>query len=213
MGSCYCKRKINRKVGSLQKLSEFYTTETSVIYCWGGELILSPMWTWLTPQLCKHWCFDCRFYGYRRWSLCLVCGMLWLEQFTTVRCHGLVGSPHFVCFVYGSCPMWHLYFVKPSFCYLIRVMLCKSSTVWLSCWNQICIYKCISAINMCTAAHWFYVIHCIDVTLIIRYILLDVYYMLAEPQWWLIYVCLKKNKKKGRHKSREREREREIERD
>jgi hypothetical protein len=32
MGSCYSVRKAKRKVGSLQKLSDFYTTEVSVCF-------------------------------------------------------------------------------------------------------------------------------------------------------------------------------------
>jgi len=31
MGSCYCKRKTKRKVGSLQKLSDYYTTEVLIL--------------------------------------------------------------------------------------------------------------------------------------------------------------------------------------
>jgi hypothetical protein len=114
MRSCYCKRKTKRKVSSLLKLSEFYTIETSIFCCWGRELILSPVQMWLTPQPYRYWFFGCWIRWCRWWPLCLVYGILWLEHFTTVICHRLVGSPHFVCFVYGSCPMWHLYFGEPS---------------------------------------------------------------------------------------------------
>jgi hypothetical protein len=31
MGSCYCKRKTKRKVGFLQKLSDYYTTEVLIL--------------------------------------------------------------------------------------------------------------------------------------------------------------------------------------
>jgi len=48
------------------------------------------------------------------------------------------------------------------------------------------------------------VIRCVDVTLIIKYMLWNVYHMLAErhvvvPLWWLILSFKKKKKKSGRH--------------
>jgi hypothetical protein len=66
------------------KTSEYYTTETSVIYCWGDELILSHVRMWLTPQLYRYWCFGCRFSKCRGWPHYFVFGVLRLRHITGV---------------------------------------------------------------------------------------------------------------------------------
>jgi hypothetical protein len=64
--------------------SESYTTEISVIYYWGCELILSPVRMWLTLQPYRLWCFDCRFSGSNGWRCSIVIGILWLKPDVTV---------------------------------------------------------------------------------------------------------------------------------
>jgi hypothetical protein len=125
MDSCYCKRKTKRKVGSLWKLRRYYTTETLIIYCWGGELILSPIQMWIPPQPYIWSCFGCRYTWDRRWSSSIVLGVLRLKPDATIVMCWTMGVHSFVHFVYS---LWHvcylffcishsfvmyLYFVKP----------------------------------------------------------------------------------------------------
>jgi hypothetical protein len=84
IGSCYSVCKAKRKVDFLWKLSQFYITETLVIYYWSGELILSPIRMWLPPQPYK-WCsFGCRYTLGGRWSCSVVFGILRLKPIVTV---------------------------------------------------------------------------------------------------------------------------------
>jgi hypothetical protein len=55
-----------------------------------------------------------------------------------------------------------------------------------------------------SVAHWYLYFAVLDVTLNIRYMLWNMYVMLAERQvvvllWWSIYVCFQKKKKMDRH--------------
>jgi hypothetical protein len=88
-------------------LCKSYTTETSVTYCWGGELILSPVR--LTPQLYRLWCFSCRFSRSSGWRRSIVLGTVWLKLNATVVMIGPWVVHCLVVFVYGSCRLWHLY--------------------------------------------------------------------------------------------------------
>jgi hypothetical protein len=87
---------IKWNAGSMRKLSEFYTTETSVLYCWGCELIHSPIWMWLTPQS-YIWCsFGCRFSGCRGQPHSIVLEILQLKLTATVVIVGPQVVHHFL---------------------------------------------------------------------------------------------------------------------
>jgi len=67
----------DKNVGSLWK--PVSTIQLRPKY-WGGELILSPVRIWLTPQPYKYWCFGYRFSGRSGWPRSTVFGVLRLRH-------------------------------------------------------------------------------------------------------------------------------------
>jgi hypothetical protein len=102
--------------------SESYTTEASIIYYWGGELILSPVRMWITPQSYRLWCFDCKSNESKGWRRSIVLGILWLKPDATIVMVGL-----WVVHLFGSLCSWlvspvTLVFMSQSFgLYLITL--------------------------------------------------------------------------------------------
>lgn len=105
MGSYYCKRKTKRKVDYLRKLSGFYTTDTLVIYCCGGEIVLSLIRMLIPIQPYRWSCFGCRYTWDGRWSNSIVLGLLRLKPDATVVMCWIMGVHFFVHLVYG---LWHV---------------------------------------------------------------------------------------------------------
>jgi len=110
------------------------------------------------PQPYKHWCFGCRYYGYRYWLVHLAYEMLWLEYIVKVISHGLMGSPHFghfdmACVLLGTFICWAYILVSNN-----SNMFYKPWTDRLvngySCCNKLLCIRYISAYDMCSAAHW-----------------------------------------------------------
>jgi hypothetical protein len=104
-------------VSSLQKLNQFYIIETSVIYYWSGELILSAIQMWLPPQLYRCCSFGCRYTWGGQWSCSVVFGILRLKPTTTVVMGWTMVSSILVYFVYCLWRMCHVFFCKAILLY------------------------------------------------------------------------------------------------
>jgi hypothetical protein len=124
--------RLERIVGSLQKLSQFNTTEVSVL-CTETVNSFFHLYECGIPSQPYRWCSFGYRYSNRSWRSCSnVIGMLWLKLATTV----VIAGPQSVhCFIGLVCGLWrlcHLFFVSHS-CY-VNIMLIRLKQIdvkWL----------------------------------------------------------------------------------
>jgi hypothetical protein len=100
----------------------FYAKTQWVLYYWGGELMPSPIQTWLTPRPYRQCSFSCKCSSCRQWFRSTIVGILWLKLTTTVVIVGPWVVHSFVV-LYMACEACvTYYFVKP-FCYNVIIIL------------------------------------------------------------------------------------------
>jgi len=107
IGSCYSARKIiKEKLVHCENLVSLISLRSRYVLYWDGGLILSLVRMWQPPQPYRHWCFGCRFCGYRYWLVHLVYGMLWLEHIATIISLRLMGILFMARILRGICICW-----------------------------------------------------------------------------------------------------------
>jgi len=110
LGSYYCKRNTKEKSVICEISVISILLRSRYVSYWDGELIISPIQMWLTPQPYRCYSFGCR-YTWGGWrSSSSVFEILRLKPNATVVMCRTMGVHYFVHFVYGLWPTCHLFF-------------------------------------------------------------------------------------------------------